>query len=173
MYELHPTLLTFQEVPPLDIALRNDTAVILDHGSHIIVWLGDSIPREDSDSQEDGAEAVAIRKPRNCQSFLHSCECYAEFLSRGRAPIPELRVVGAGYDDVGWILSRVIPARKDSFPDQKNQFPSTIALDPRRAEEICQSFVIPREPSLYEWCRASCVEPPRQDVATIGSMSGL
>ncbi|GMH33540.1 hypothetical protein BSKO_01374 [Bryopsis sp. KO-2023] len=173
MYEVDPRSFTLQEVPPIDLALRQDSAILLDHGSHMFIWLGASLATQDGTGEKGAAESVGNGHSGLISSLIHACERHAVSLSSSRFPTPELRIVQEGTDDMRWLLSRVVPGRKDQFADQKNQLPRSMSLDLEDTKRSMGRFPISAEPSLYEWCREFGVEPPRQDLARSGSMSGM
>lgn len=172
LYELDPKSLKFQEVPPVDLALKESAAILLDHGSHLQVWLGNSL----LDSNENGGDPCKNQGGEvtgKVHSFIRACEVHAEALCKGRTPIPDLRIIREGKDDINWILSRIVPSRRDQPIDKKNQLSSQMSADMAAMEKVVERFPQSHELSLYEWCRAANVEPPRQDIARAGSMSGL
>lgn len=172
MYELDPTSLNFREVPPVDLALKDDTAMLLDHGSHMLVWLGSSV-LDNSGIGNEPSKSQEVEVSSNVQVFIRSCERFAEVLCKGRTPIPDLRIVMEGQDSMNWVLSRVVPGRRDQAIDKRNQLSRAISAEMTATEKVIERLPYTQEPSLYEWCRNANVEPPRQDLARAGSMSGL
>ncbi|CAD7703524.1 unnamed protein product [Ostreobium quekettii] len=154
MYELDPALFIFREIPPLDIALRSDTAVLLDHGAQIFVWVGREVARESGEGLSDEAT-----------SMVETCERKAVELSKGRCPIPELQVVVEGHPKMRHVLVTVVPAHKDADIDRKLQFSRPVLGSELNWKYAMAGSPMESEPSFYQWCRNASVEPPRQDLS--------
>lgn len=68
---------------------RADTAAVLDHGSHIFIWLGSGLP------ESPGAETLAAAPgaPWMRGRAEAACQQLVGALAAGRFPVPECRTV--------------------------------------------------------------------------------
>jgi len=67
-----------------------DTAAVLDHGSHIFVWLGASLPVAAAPAAAGGAGAGALWTRASAEA---ACQRLLAVLAEGRFPVPECRTV--------------------------------------------------------------------------------
>uniref|UniRef100_A0A803N8G5 Protein transport protein SEC23 n=1 Tax=Chenopodium quinoa TaxID=63459 RepID=A0A803N8G5_CHEQI len=93
---------TFEELPAYDLSMQSDTAVVLDHGTDIFIWLG----------AELSAQEI------NCAAALAACRTLAEELSESRFPAPRILAFKEGTSQARYFVSRLIPAHKDPAYEQ-------------------------------------------------------
>lgn len=84
-----------------------DVALVLDHGTHVFIWLGVSGSSSGSSWSQAVVEAAA-------QGFVAG-------LAEGRFPLPEVRVVHEGTGDARYISSRLTPIHLDTPAEQLAQ----------------------------------------------------
>ncbi|KAH9313115.1 hypothetical protein KI387_028150 [Taxus chinensis] len=88
---------TFEELPACDLAMQSDTAVVLDHGTDVFIWLGADL---------------AVQEGRSA-SALAACRTLAEELTEQRFPAPRILSFKEGSSQARYFVSRLIPAHKD------------------------------------------------------------
>lgn len=82
-----------------------DVALVLDHGTHVFIWLG--VSGSSSSWSQAVVEAAA-------QGFVAG-------LAEGRFPLPDVRVVQEGTGDARYISSRLTPIHLDTPAEQLAQ----------------------------------------------------
>ncbi|KAH9622266.1 hypothetical protein KSS87_001366 [Heliosperma pusillum] len=135
---------TFEELPAYDIAMQSDTAVLLDHGTDIFIWLG--------------AELYA--QEGKCAAALAACRTLAEELSESRFPAPRILAFKEGTSQARYFVSRLIPAHKDPAYEQEARFPQLRTLGAEERAKLKSSFISFDDPSFCEWMRSLKVVPP-------------
>eukprot|EP00257_Ricinus_communis_P014674 XP_015572408.1 protein transport protein SEC23 [Ricinus communis] len=121
---------TFEELPAYDLAMQSDTAVVLDHGTDVFIWLGAEL------AADEGRSAAA----------LAACRTLAEELTELRFPAPRILAFKEGSSQARYFVSRLIPAHKDPPYEQRTKLKC--------------SFIHFDDPSLCEWMRSLKVVPP-------------
>jgi len=126
---------TWHLSPCVDLALLPTSVLVLDHGTHIYVWLGSS------------AEA-APHAPLLREAGMR----LVEVLRRDRYPLPEVRVTHQGHGDSRYVLSRLSPAHRDPEHTHPAQWPplGDAATEARRA--LVRQIPPSDLPSFAEWC---------------------
>lgn len=114
-----------RDMKPCDLVLDSNTAVVLDCGTHIFLWLGANIElpadlhssiRHRSlaaleASTAGGTAAALLQAPQTPESsgILNACVQVAHACALGRVPVPELKVCLEGTGDERYVLSRLAP----------------------------------------------------------------
>ncbi|XP_065859884.1 protein transport protein SEC23 A [Euphorbia lathyris] len=135
---------TFEELPAYDLAMQSDTAVVLDHGTDVFIWLGAEL------AADEGRSAAA----------LAACRTLAEELTELRFPAPRILAFKEGSSQARYFVSRLIPAHKDPPYEQEARFPQLRYLTPEQRTKLKCSFIHFDDPSLCEWMRSLKVVPP-------------
>ncbi|CAA0843281.1 Sec23/Sec24 protein transport family protein [Striga hermonthica] len=135
---------TFEELPAYDLAMQSDTAVVLDHGTDIFIWLGAEL------AAQEGMSAAA----------LAACRTLAEELSELRFPAPRILAFKEGSSQARYFVSRLIPAHKDPPYEQEARFPQLRTLTTEQRLKLKSNFVHFDDPSFCEWMRSLNVVPP-------------
>lgn len=135
---------TFEELPAYDLAMQSDTAVVLDHGTDIFIWLG----------AELSAQEV------NCAAALAACRTLAEELSESRFPAPRILAFKEGTSQARYFVSRLIPAHKDPAYEQEARFPQLRTLTTEQRAKLKSSFIQFDDSSCCEWMRSLKLVPP-------------
>ncbi|KAJ4826866.1 hypothetical protein Tsubulata_043796 [Turnera subulata] len=73
---------TFEELPAYDLAMQSDTAVVLDHGIDVFIWLGAEL------AANEGRSAAA----------LAACRTLAEEITESRFPAPRILAFKAFFE---------------------------------------------------------------------------
>ncbi|KAJ1393340.1 Zinc finger, Sec23/Sec24-type [Sesbania bispinosa] len=136
---------TFEELPAYDLAMQSDTAVVLDHGTDVFIWLGAEL------GAEEGKSAAA----------LAACRTLAEELTEFRFPAPRILAFKEGSSQARYFVSRLIPAHKDPPYEQEARFPQLRSLTSEQRTKLKSSFVHFDDPSFCEWMRSLKVVPPQ------------
>ncbi|XP_050237014.1 protein transport protein SEC23 A [Mercurialis annua] len=135
---------TFEELPAYDLAMQSDTAVVLDHGTDVFIWLGAEL------AADEGRSAAA----------LAACRTLAEELTELRFPAPRILAFKEGSSQARYFVSRLIPAHKDPPYEQEARFPQLRSLTTEQRTKLKCSFIHFDDPSLCEWMRSLKVVPP-------------
>lgn len=135
---------TFEEVPAHDLAMQSDTAVVLDHGTDVFIWLGGEL------AAQEGKSAAA----------LAACRTLAEELTDVRFPAPRILAFKEGSSQARYFVSRLIPAHKDPPYEQEARFPQLRTLSGEQRTKLKSSFIQFDDPSFCEWIRSLKVLPP-------------
>ncbi|PKI35582.1 protein transport protein SEC23-1 [Punica granatum] len=135
---------TFEELPAYDLAMQSDTAVVLDHGTDVFIWLGAEL------AADEGRSAAT----------LAACRTLAEELTESRFPAPRILAFKEGSSQARYFVSRLIPAHKDPPYEQEARFPQLRSLTVEQRMKLKSSFVHFDDPSLCEWMRGLKVVPP-------------
>ncbi|KAL9239791.1 hypothetical protein vseg_014078 [Gypsophila vaccaria] len=135
---------TFEELPAYDLAMQSDTAVVLDHGTDIFIWLGAEL------STQEG----------NCAAALAACRTLAEELSESRFPAPRILAFKEGTSQARYFVARLIPAHKDPAYEQEARFPQLRTLGAEQRAKLKSSFIHFDDPSFCEWMRSLKLVPP-------------
>ncbi|CAN0885199.1 Protein transport protein SEC23 [Linum grandiflorum] len=135
---------TFEELPAYDLAMQSDTAVVLDHGTDVFIWLGAEL------AMEEGRKAAA----------LAACRTLAEELTELRFPAPRILAFKEGSSQARYFVSRLIPARKDPPYEQEARFPQLRTLTIEQRTKLKSSFLHFDDPSFCEWIRSLKVVAP-------------
>ncbi|KAJ6791714.1 protein transport protein SEC23 [Iris pallida] len=135
---------TFEELPAYDLAMQSNSAVVLDHGTDIFIWLGAEL------AVQEGASAAA----------LAACRTLAEELSEHRFPAPRILACKEGSSQARYFVSRLIPAHKDPPYEQEARFPQLRTLTPEQRARLKSSFIHFDDYSLCEWMRSLKLVPP-------------
>ncbi|XP_021280332.1 protein transport protein SEC23 [Herrania umbratica] len=135
---------TFEELPAYDLAMQSDTAVVLDHGTDVFIWLGAEL------AADEGRSAAA----------LAACRTLAEELSELRFPAPRILAFKEGSSQARYFVSRLIPAHKDPPYEQEARFPQLRTLTTEQRTKLKSSFIHFDDPSFCEWIRSLKVVPP-------------
>ncbi|GAU11357.1 hypothetical protein TSUD_343480 [Trifolium subterraneum] len=136
---------TFEELPAYDLAMQSDTAVVLDHGTDVFIWLGAELVAD------EGKSAAA----------LAACRTLAEELTEFRFPAPRILAFKEGSSQARYFVSRLIPAHKDPPYEQEARFPQLRTLTSEQRTKLKSSFVHFDDPSFCEWMRSLKVVPPQ------------
>ncbi|CAJ2631836.1 unnamed protein product [Trifolium pratense] len=136
---------TFEELPAYDLAMQSDTAVVLDHGTDVFIWLGAELV------YDEGKSAAA----------LAACRTLAEELTEFRFPAPRILAFKEGSSQARYFVSRLIPAHKDPPYEQEARFPQLRTLTSEQRTKLKSSFVHFDDPSFCEWMRSLKVVPPQ------------
>uniref|UniRef100_A0A5B7A2S4 Protein transport protein SEC23 n=1 Tax=Davidia involucrata TaxID=16924 RepID=A0A5B7A2S4_DAVIN len=135
---------TFEELPAHDLAMQSDTAVVLDHGTDVFIWLGAEL------AAQEGKSAAA----------LAACRTLAEELTEMRFPAPRILAFKEGSSQARYFVSRLIPAHKDPPYEQEARFPQLRTLSIEQRTKLKSSFLHFDDPSFCEWMRSLRVLPP-------------
>ncbi|KAJ6320049.1 hypothetical protein OIU78_015441 [Salix suchowensis] len=135
---------TFEELPAYDLAMQSDTAVVLDHGTDVFIWLGAEL------AADEGRSAAA----------LAACRTLAEEITELRFPAPRILAFKEGSSQARYFVSRLIPAHKDPPYEQEARFPQLRSLTPEQRTKLKSSFIHFDDPSFCEWMRSLKVVPP-------------
>lgn len=135
---------TFEELPAYDLAMQSDTAVVLDHGTDIFIWLGAELAAQEA----------------NCAAALAACRTLAEELSESRFPAPRILAFKEGTSQARYFVSRLIPAHKDPAYEQEARFPQLRTLAAEQRAKLKSSFLQFDDPSFCEWMRSMKLVPP-------------
>ncbi|KAK8322018.1 hypothetical protein V6Z12_A12G138700 [Gossypium hirsutum] len=135
---------TFEELPAYDLAMQSDTAVVLDHGTDVFIWLGAEL------AADEGRSAAA----------LAACRTLAEELSELRFPAPRILAFKEGSSQARYFVSRLIPAHKDPPYEQEARFPQLRTLTIEQRTKLKSSFIHFDDPSFCEWIRGLKAVPP-------------
>ncbi|KAK2649839.1 hypothetical protein Ddye_017328 [Dipteronia dyeriana] len=135
---------TFEELPAYDLAMQSDTAVVLDHGTDVFIWLGAEL------AADEGRSASA----------LAACRTLAEELTEFRFPAPRILAFKEGSSQARYFVSRLIPAHKDPPYEQEARFPQLRTLTTEQRTKLKSSFIFFDDPSFCEWIRSLRVVPP-------------
>lgn len=117
-----------REMRPCDLVLDSNSAVILDCGTHIFLWLGAnmelppnlqsairqySLAALEASSADDAtaAQILQAQTQNSSEAFgiLSTCVRVAHACAVGRVPVPELKVCLEGTGDERYVLSRLAP----------------------------------------------------------------
>ena len=115
-----------REMASCDLVLDSNTAVVLDCGTHIFLWLGANIELPpnlssairkrslaalDSSTAGGAAAAALLQSPQSpaASGILNACVQVAHACAVGRVPVPELKVCLEGTGDERYVLSRLAP----------------------------------------------------------------
>uniref|UniRef100_A0A6N2MZF5 Proline-tRNA ligase class II C-terminal domain-containing protein n=1 Tax=Salix viminalis TaxID=40686 RepID=A0A6N2MZF5_SALVM len=128
---------TFEELPAYDLAMQSDTAVVLDHGTDVFIWLGAEL------AADEGKSAAA----------LAACRTLAEEITELRFPAPRILAFKEGSSQARYFVSRLIPAHKDPPYEQEARFPQLRSLTPEQRTKLKSSFIHFDDPSFCEWMR--------------------
>ncbi|KAF5733427.1 protein transport protein SEC23 [Tripterygium wilfordii] len=135
---------TFEELPAYDLAMQSDTAVVLDHGTDVFIWLGAEL------AADDGKSAAA----------LAACRTLAEEITELRFPAPRILAFKEGSSQARYFVSRLIPAHGDPPYEQEARFPQLRSLTAEQRTKLKSSFIHFDDPSSCEWMRNLRVLPP-------------
>ncbi|KAL7082106.1 hypothetical protein ACP275_14G080000 [Erythranthe tilingii] len=135
---------TFEELPAYDLAMQSDSAVVLDHGTDVFIWLGAEL------AAQEGKSAAA----------LAACRTLAEELTELRFPAPRILAFKEGSSQARYFVSRLIPAHKDPPYEQEARFPQLRTLNAEQRTKLKSSFIHFDDPSFCEWMRTLKVSPP-------------
>ncbi|GAV76480.1 zf-Sec23_Sec24 domain-containing protein/Sec23_trunk domain-containing protein/Sec23_helical domain-containing protein/Sec23_BS domain-containing protein [Cephalotus follicularis] len=135
---------TFEEVPAYDLAMQSNTAVVLDHGTDVFIWLGADL------AADEGKSAAA----------LAACRTLAEELTELRFPAPRILAFKEGSSQARYFVSRLIPAHKDPPYEQEARFPQLRSLTAEQRTKLKSSFLHFDDPSFCEWMQSLKVVPP-------------
>ncbi|KAK7269551.1 hypothetical protein RIF29_22282 [Crotalaria pallida] len=136
---------TFEELPAYDLAMQSDTAVILDHGTDVFIWLGAELAADEARSS----------------AALAACRTLAEELTEFRFPAPRILAFKEGSSQARYFVSRLIPAHKDPPYEQEGRFPQLRSLTTEQRTKLKSSFMHFDDPSFCEWMRSLKVVPPQ------------
>uniref|UniRef100_A0A7N0UWI4 Protein transport protein SEC23 n=2 Tax=Kalanchoe fedtschenkoi TaxID=63787 RepID=A0A7N0UWI4_KALFE len=135
---------TFEELPAYDLALQSDSALVLDHGTDIFIWLGAELAADEA----------------RCAAALAACRTLAEELSEIRFPAPRILAFREGSSQGRYLVSRLIPAHKDPPYEQEARFPQLRSLTVDQRTKLKSSFIHFDDPSFLEWMQSLKVGPP-------------
>lgn len=135
---------TFEELPAYDLAMQSDTAVVLDHGTDIFIWLGAELAAQEG----------------TCAAALAACRTLAEELSESRFPAPRILAFKEGTSQARYFVSRLIPAHKDPAYEQEARFQQLRTLTAEQRAKLKSSFLHFDDPSFCEWMRSLKLVPP-------------
>ncbi|PPD73227.1 hypothetical protein GOBAR_DD29849 [Gossypium barbadense] len=122
----------------------SDTAVVLDHGTDVFIWLGAEL------AADEGRSAAA----------LAACRTLAEELTELRFPAPRILAFKEGSSQARYFVSRLIPANKDPPYEQEARFPQLRTLTIEQRTKLKSSFIHFDDPSFCEWIRGLKAVPP-------------
>ncbi|PKU70200.1 protein transport protein SEC23 [Dendrobium catenatum] len=129
---------TFEELPAYDLSMQSNSAVVLDHGTDVFIWLGNEL------TAEEGKSAAA----------LAACRTLAEELSEQRFPAPRILSFKEGSSQARYFVSRLIPAHKDPPYEQEARFPQLHTLSAGQRARLKASFFHTDDQSFCEWMRS-------------------
>ncbi|CAA6663666.1 unnamed protein product [Spirodela intermedia] len=132
----------FEELPAYDLAMQSDTAIVLDHGTDVFIWLGAEL------AAQEGRSAAA----------LAACKTLAEELTEQRFPAP--RILSFKEAPSSLPRLRMIPAHRDPPYEQEARFPQLRSLTPDQRTRLKSSFLHFDDPSFCEWMRSLKLVPP-------------
>ncbi|KAL4360603.1 hypothetical protein GQ457_04G029850 [Hibiscus cannabinus] len=135
---------TFEELPAYDLVMQSDTAVVLDHGTDVFIWMGAELAADEARS----AAALA------------ACRTLAEELTELRFPAPRILAFKEGSSQARYFVSRLIPAHKDPPYEQEARFPQLRTLTTEQRAKLKSSFIHFDDPSFCEWIRSLKIVPP-------------
>lgn len=135
---------TFEELPAYDLAMQSDSAVVLDHGTDVFIWMGADL------STQEGKSAAA----------LAACRTLAEELTEQRFPAPRILSFKEGSSQARYFVSRLIPAHKDPPYEQEARFPQLRSLTSEQRTKLKSSFFHVDDLSFCEWMRSMKLVPP-------------
>ncbi|GMJ09267.1 hypothetical protein like AT4G01810 [Hibiscus trionum] len=135
---------TFEELAAYDLVMQSDTAVVLDHGTDVFIWLGAELAADEARS----AAALA------------ACRTLAEEVTELRFPAPRILAFKEGSSQARYFVSRLIPAHKDPPYEQEARFPQLRTLTTEQRTKLKSSFIHFDDPSFCEWMRSLKVMPP-------------
>ncbi|KAF8387604.1 hypothetical protein HHK36_026257 [Tetracentron sinense] len=126
---------TFEELPAHDLAMQSDTAVVLDHGTDVFIWLGAEL------AAQEGRSAAA----------LAACRTLSEELTELRFPAPRILAFKEGSSQARYFVSRLIPAHRDPPYEQEARFPQLRSLTTEQRAKLKNSFLHFDDPSFLEF----------------------
>ncbi|KAH7365154.1 hypothetical protein KP509_18G011400 [Ceratopteris richardii] len=135
---------TFEELPAYDLAMQSNTAIVLDHGTDIFIWMG-------SDLSADETQSAAA---------LAACRTLVEELTEQRFPAPRVLVFKEGTSQARYLQSRLIPAHKDPPYEQEARFPQLRTLNAEQRAHLKSKFFYVDDLSFCEWMRSLKLVPP-------------
>ena len=129
-----------RDVLPTNLCLMSHAAVVLDAGSHVVVWVGAAVRADGSDG---GAGAAMVAQ----------CEHFAARITQGRFPPPLRMTVREHSSGARQALARVAPAQADPLQEQDSACPALTALLPAQRADLLQKLsAIPSdELSFIQW----------------------
>ncbi|KAK1356738.1 Protein transport protein SEC23 [Heracleum sosnowskyi] len=135
---------TFEELPAHDLVMQSDSAVVLDHGTDVFIWLG----------------AELASQAGKCAAALAACRTLSEELTELRFPAPRILAFKEGSSQARYFVSRLIPAHKDPPYEQEARFPQLRTLSAEQRTKLKSSFIHFDDPSFCEWMRSLKISPP-------------
>ncbi|CAI7801969.1 unnamed protein product [Closterium sp. NIES-53] len=97
----------FVEVPPSDLALTSDAALVLDHGTDMLIWLGAHLAPDEPTRR--GVEAA-------CRQL--AAQLMGGPGGRGRFPAPRVLCFTEGTPEAALMTARLTPTHKDPLAVQ-------------------------------------------------------
>ncbi|GJP56794.1 hypothetical protein CLOM_g15842 [Closterium sp. NIES-68] len=144
----------FVEVPPADLALTSDAALVLDHGTDMLIWLGAHLAPDEP--TRHGVEAA-------CRQL--AAQLMGGQGGRGRFPTPRVLCFTEGTPEAAFMTARLTPTHKDPLAVQELLFPP---LREMRAEEraaVRAKLPPSPEPGFTDWLRSLKLAPPHPPAA--------
>lgn len=159
---------------PCDLILDANTAIVLDCGTQIFLWLGSNLAlpgdpavavRRESLRALAAASGDAAAAAEEDGDLLTRAVHVAHACAVGRVPVPELRACLEGTGDERYVLSRLAPTTTDEEGDIQAQLPHLAAAHAQNAsytEQMIAHIVrrLPRsdDPSLVAWAAQAGVD---------------
>lgn len=134
---------TFEELPAYDLAMQSNTAIVLDHGTDIFIWMGSDLAYDETLS----AAALA------------ACRTLVEELTEQRFPAPRVLTFKEGTSQARYLQSRLIPAHKDPPYEQEARFPQLRTLSSEQRANLKSKFFSVDDWSFCEWMRSLKLVP--------------
>jgi len=137
----------FVEVPPMTLAMQSKDLLLLDHGTDIFIWVGNTL------SQDTARASAALTVALD----------WAEDLSRNRFPKPVIRSFREGSSMARFMSARLVPLHKDSPNEQEARYPLLSLCSPEERKELESKFLFTDDPSFCEWMYSIPLLPPASD----------
>ena len=144
---LAPRLLSFpsgsrncEDVPPVSLALDSDSVLLMDCGTHLLLWIGASVQESD-----EALQAAAKR---------------ARVIETSRFPVPLVIMSREGTSSSRYMLARLIPIHQDSREEQVTQLPVLGGMSAGDIDIIQSRLLMTDVPSLFQWLRRSSIQVP-------------
>jgi hypothetical protein len=98
---------------PCDLALDSNTAVVLDCGTQLCLWLGGNVDIGDLSAPELVNAASSTKPGTSMPPVIQTCLTLVQDCASGRFPVPELKVCREGTGDERYVVSRLSPVSQD------------------------------------------------------------
>ncbi|XP_002968157.2 protein transport protein SEC23 [Selaginella moellendorffii] len=129
---------SFEAVPAYNLAMQSQTALILDHGTDVHIWLGHELCQDEK---------------RNVVAFS-ACKEFVREITETRFPVPRMLTFKEGSSQARYLQARLIPAHDDPPYEQESRFPQLRELTQEQRARLKVKFVKTDEPSLTVWMKS-------------------